>query len=217
MINYLLDAVDRLTQRHITRVVQSNPQGITCTSEVDHDPLLIQLRAAVAGGIGSHAGSSSARERIPFDANALRLFDEIADQVNLWYRALAGHVEERTLQDRMRDWYIDFENRRRAGKVSDVVEHDTLKLVEGWARQIEEMFDPPTKIELVGSCPMCGERYAHDPKSGDRITAIVIEYRNLGVETLDKATGLCRFCLAVWRGPIGLRELRWAVDNPPAA
>lgn len=266
--NYLLDAIDKLTRNHITRVVQTNPQGITCTSTVDHDPLLQQLRDAVVGGIGSKGAGSDGSARIPFDAGALALFDSIAKTINAWYAELPNHVEERYLWDRLRDWYVDFENRRRAGKVSDSAEQITLKLVEGWARSIEAMFDPPITLELTkehrvpimlpkykrrvidgevvkepvlnadgepvmvqkrdkdgapmtrlvktepAMCPICGERYAHDPKTGDQITAIILEYRNIGTETLDKATGLCRFCTTVWRGRSGMRELRWAIDNP---
>ena len=214
--NYLLDAIDKLTRNHITRVVQTNPQGITCTSTVDHDPLLMQLRDAVAGGIGSKGAGSDGSARIPFDAGALQLFDGIAKKVNAWYLELPGAIEERYLWDRLRDWYIDFENRRRAGKISDTLEHDTLKLIEGWARSIEVYFDPPISLEITGPCPMCGERWAFDPKTGDQITAIILEYRNIGTETLDKATGLCRFCTTVWRGRSGMRELRWAIDNPMA-
>ena len=269
--NYLLDAIDKLTRNHITRVVQTNAQGITCTSAVDHDPLLLQLRDAVVGGIGSKGSGSDGSARIPFDAGALHLFDGIAKNVNAWYLDLPGAVEERYLWDRLRDWYIDFENRRCAGKISDTLEHDTVRLIEGWSRSIEAMFDPPITLELTyehrvpimvpkyrrrvidgevvnepildengnpmtyqkrdkngermtrliktepAQCPICGERYAHDPKTGDQITAIILEYRNIGTETLDKATGLCRFCTTVWRGRTGLRELRWAIDNPTEA
>lgn len=212
--NYLLDAVDKLTLKDTSRVMQANEAGISCVSEVVHEPLLIQLREAVVGGIGKHAGSSAARERLPFDAGALRLFDDIVKQVNAWYLTTPKPVEERHLEDRLRDWYQDFENRRRAGRVSEAAEADAIRIVEGWQRSIEAMFDPPVRLELTTECPLCGERFAHDKATGDRVTAIIIEYRNIGAETLDKATGLCRFCAAVWRGRSELRELRWAVDHP---
>jgi hypothetical protein len=233
--NWLLDAIDKLTLNHFTKVLQER-NGISCISDVDHEPLLRQLRDAVGSSTGSKGAASDGSARIPFNPTALALFDDIADRINAWYRELPAAVEERYIWDRLRDWYTDFENRRRAGKVTDTTEHVTLKLVEGWVRSIEAMFDPPTTLELTeqilhptktdtdgkpavighrpAGCPMCGERYAHDPRTGDQITAIIIEYRNIGAETLDKATGLCRFCTTVWRGRTGLRELRWAVDHP---
>lgn len=211
--NYLLDAVQKLTQPHTTKVPQANEAGIGCISDVIHDPLLLQLRDSVAGGTGKHAGSSPARERIPFDAGALELFDTIAKQINAWYLELPGAREDRYVHDRLTDWYGDYENRRRAGKTTDTADRDTVKLVEGWARSIEAMFDPPQRIEITTGCPMCGARYAFDPRNGDQMTAIVIEYRELGELTLDRATGMCRSCETVWRGRHGVRELRWLIDQ----
>lgn len=213
--NYLLDAVDKLTKPHTTRVMQEK-NGITCISPVDHEPLLLQLRNAVAGGIGAHEGSSSsARERIPFDAGAQALFDSIAKQINAWYITLPNAREERHIHDRLRDWYIDHANRLRAGKITDESDHATTKLVEGWAHAVEAMFDPPRTVEIPGACPECGGAFAIDVKTGDRITALVVEYRNQGQETMEKAEGHCRSCEASWRGSSGMRAMRWGIDNPP--
>jgi hypothetical protein len=237
--NYLLDAVDRLTLKHVTRVLQTkkvdhtDEEGnvidsidVACISDVDHDPLLQQLRDAVAGGTSGHWSSSQARERIPLNSGAMEMFDAIARKINIWYLAVPNPREDRYIWDRLRDWYIDYENRRRAGKVTETVEISTLKLVEGWARNIEAMFDPPTVFEITEvvdregvkrnapvACPICGNPKAYDPRNGDLIAALVIEYRNLGVDTIDKATGLCRSCETVWRGGSGIRELRWAIDH----
>jgi len=275
--NYLLDAVDKLTLKHISKVAQTNDAGISCISEVEHQPLLLQLRDAVVGGIGSKGGSSDGSARIPFDAGALALFDSIVARVNAWYLTLPDAREERSIDGRLRDWYLDFANRMRAGDVSDAEEKITLRIIEGWERAIVAMFDPPTTLELTeehwepvmkaktrvrvihgervrepvmdelgqpvmiqktrtqitdgkreivplrrlvrtepAACPDCGERYAHDPRTGDQITAIIIEYRNIGEETLDQAIGHCRFCGQVWRGRSGMRALRWSVDHPDA-
>lgn len=219
--NYLLDAIQKLTSPHKTKVMQSKvveDHEVPYVTEVFHDPLLVTLRDAVVGGIGAHAGSSSARERIPFDAGALALFDEISSQVNRWYRELDTFHFHEYIHDRLAAWYVDYENRRRAGKVSDADETITTNLVEGWARRIEAMFDPPKTIELTADdapvpCPVCGGQYAIDPRSGDRMTALVIEYREVGQDTMDQATGLCRSCSAVWRGSSGVRHLRWLVDE----
>lgn len=231
MNNYLLDAVDKLTLNHFTKVPMTKTVGprdelgelldptnsidIACISDVDHEPLLLQLRDAVAGGIGSKGGSSDGSARIPFDPGALALFDSIGATVNAWYRTVPDHREERNLTGRLRDWYVDHSNRARAGKIDEITERAALKTLEGWVRSIEAMFDPPETQEVTDPCPACGGRYAIDPKTGDRITALILEFRNLGNETLDKTTGLCRSCLTVWRGGHGMREMRWAIDNEP--
>lgn len=229
--NYLLDAIQKLTTVHKSKVMQSrtlenrNLDGevvatheVTYVTDVFHDPLLVTLRDAIVGGIGSHVGSSPARERIPLDPGALALFDEISAHINRWYRALDAFRFHEHIHDRLAAWYIDFENRRRAGIISDADETITTNLVEGWARRIEAMFDPPKTIELTSGdapvpCPVCGGQYAIDPRSGDRMTALVIEYREVGQDTMDQATGLCRSCSAVWRGSTGVRQLRWLVDE----
>lgn len=211
-VNRLLEAVTKLTTPHKSRIMQSNAAGISCISEVEHEPLLIQLRDAVAGGTSRHAGASLGSERIPLDPAALELFDRIVAQINAWYLQLPNVREERYIHDRLTDWYVDFENRRRAGTIPDSEERETIRLVAGWAHTVEGMFDPPVTLELTAQCPVCGERYAHNPKTGDQIAAIVIEYRNIGTETLDEATGLCRFCAAVWRGRTALRQLRFEID-----
>ncbi|MCU1441120.1 MAG: hypothetical protein JWP85_2117 [Rhodoglobus sp.] len=232
--NYLLTAVDKLSQKHLTRVMQSktvehrDAEGelldtieVACVSVIDHDPLLIQLRDAIGSSTGSKGASSDGAARIPFNPAAQALFDPIARQINAWYIVLPNAREERHIHDRLRDWFTDFENRRRAGKLHATEENDTTRMVEGWVRSIEAMFDPPnvfevTDDEVPAPCPLCGGRYAIDERTGDRITALIIEYRNLGAETMEHATGLCRSCYTVWEGSSGLRNMRWAIENEPA-
>lgn len=236
--NYLLLAVDKLTKPHTSKVLQSktveqrDAEGevvasidIACVSVVDHEPLLLRLRDAVVGGIGSKGGSSDGSARIPFDPGAQALFDRIAQQINAWYIELPNAREDRTITSRLRDWFIAFENRRRAGQTLSDEEESTLRLVEGWVRAIETMFDPPTMLEITedvygappqaAACPVCGGRYAIDESSADRIIALVVEFRDLGIETLEKSTGLCRSCGFVWRGSSGLREMRYALEQRP--
>lgn len=238
--NYLLAAVDKLTLQHPSRVVQSrtleivDAEGevtrsmeVSCVSVVDHDPLLLQLRGAVMSSTGSKGASSDGSARIPLNPTADALFVAIARQINAWYRRLPNAREERHIHERLRDWYIDFENRRRAGKLSEVEDLAASKVVEGWARSIEAMFDPPTVLEITEEgragvaqptpCPVCGGRYAIDVRNGDRVTALIVEYRNLGLDTMEHATGLCRSCEEVWHGSGGLRAMRWAIDHtePP--
>ena len=265
--NFMLEAIEKLTIPHATRVLQTNDAGISCISDVNHDPLLVTLRDAVAGGTSAHNNSTMGSERIPLNPGAMELFDAIARQVNVWYLAINEPREHLHIHTRLGRWYLNFEDRRRKAKLTASEEHDALKLVEGWARSIEAMFDPPSVLELTqeyrepvmvpktrvrvvdgervkepvtdaagdvvmvpkldrlkqpllrlvktepAACPNCGERYAHDPKSGDQISALILEYRELGPETFDHATGLCRFCSEVWRGGSRVRELRWLIDH----
>lgn len=223
----LLTAVDALTLPSVVKVKQSDGDR-EWTTDCRQDALLIQLRDAVAGGIGSHAGSSLARERIPVNADALELFQSIAADVSKWYLTVPGRRGGLVLTDRLRGWYVHHANEVRAGKVSQFTDLEVTRKVEGWVSKIRGTFDPPIRLELTEvidgrmvpvACPAadCGERFAFDRRTGDQVIALVVEYRELGVETLDQAVASCRACGGEWRGRAALRGLRWLLDEREAA
>lgn len=223
----LLTAVDALTLPSVVKVKQSDGDR-EWTTDCRQDALLIQLRDAVAGGIGSHAGASAARERMPIDAGALELFQSIASDVSKWYLEVPGRREHLLVTDRLRGWYVHHANEVRAGKVSPFTDLEVTRKVEGWVSKIRGTFDPPIRLELTEviegrmvpvACPAtdCGERFAFDRRTGDQVIALVVEYRELGVETLDQAVASCRACGGEWRGRAALRGLRWLLDEREAA
>lgn len=217
------EAVDALTLPRRVKIMQANETDSWVT-EVTHDALLIQLRDAVVGGISKHAGSSPGNERIPFDSGALELFDGIANTVNAWYIAVPVPRQHLLITDRLRAWYVHHANLLRAGKVSQEVDRATTNTLAGWVVEIESKFDPPITLELLhkvgnrtvpANCPIesCGAQWALNPSSGDRMVALVVEYREIGAETLDQAVGKCRACGAEWQGRFALRSLRYQLDQ----
>ena len=219
----LLTAVDALTLPSVVKVKQSDSDR-EWTTECRQVPLLVQLEAAVAGGIGSHAGSSPARERMPIDAGALELMGQIEGVVSGWYWSVPNVRLKVDLSTRLRVWYVHHANQVRAGKIGAADDVKTTRMVEGWVSKIRGTFDPVIRLdfyELVDGKPMpvacpieeCGARYAFDPKTGDRIIAVVLEYRDLGAETIDKAVGRCRACEHEWAGGYGVRELAYYLDS----
>ena len=224
------EAVDALSLPRIAKVIQSNEDEQWVT-ELRHEPLLIQLRDAVVGGVGKHAGSSPGNERIPFDSSALELFDHISKTINGWYLAVPVPRTHMVISDRLRAWYVHHANLVRGGRVSREVDDEATRTLNGWVTQITAKFDPPTILELrhlvtVGKrqvhkpaqCPMeaCGAEWAMNPATGERITALVVEYREIGAETLDEAVGICRSCGTEWRGRFALRSLRYQLDQQHA-
>ena len=200
----LLDAVDALTLPTTARI----DQGLDRKTVIKHAPLLDQLEAAVAGNTGSHEGSSKTLERIPIDPGALELKGTISSTVMGWQLRLARRVRFETLAGQMRAWYGTY-----IGTVRS--EHTDLqyeRILTGWQRQITNMFDPPTRLEVTAPCPLCHVRVSVEAGTGNHVTAVVVEYREVGAATLDEATGLCRACGAVWKGRSALRELRWLIE-----
>ena len=200
----LLDAVDALTLPTTARV----DQGSGPPTVIKHAPLLDQLEAAVAGNTGSHEGSSKTLERIPIDPGALELKGTISSTVMGWQLRLSKRVRFDTLGGQMRAWHAAY-----IGTVRS--EHTDLqyeRILIGWQRQIGNMFDPPTRLEVTAPCPLCSVRRSMDELTGNEGSAVVVEYREVGEATLDEATGLCRACGAVWKGRSALRELRWLIE-----
>jgi len=200
----LLDAVDALTLPTTVRV----DQGLGHPTVIKHAPLLDQLEAGVAGGIGSHAGASPARERMPIDAGALQLVDDISSTVMGWKLRLSKGARFGSLSFRLRDWYVAYIGTVR----SEHSDREYERVLSGWQGQVSGMFDPPTRLEITAPCPLCAARFTVDALTGNSGAAVVVEYREVGAATLDEASGLCRACGAVWKGRSALRELRWLIE-----
>lgn len=272
--NYLLDAIDKLTKPHTTRIIQANDAGISCINIINHEPLLLRLRRSLVGGFSPHdAGSSSARERIPMNAGALAMFDEISLQINRWYLAAFETPEHIYVEQRLRRWYAQW-------ATSDPSEAELVRitrLVERWVDQISAFFDPHQTLELTvaireplwqvkktrqyvgmrdgkksyrvlplldadgepvlipktdpetgqqkyriikrlpATCPRCGEYVAYDPKTGDQIFALILQYREEGLGTIQHAMAECRFCEHHWTGGSGVRELSYTIEQEDEA
>lgn len=75
--------------------------------------------------------------------------------------------------------------------------------------------EPLTRVveRRPASCPECGENTALDPKTGDKILALILEYRDESVATVDNAKITCRFCETTWEGGSGCRAVSWEIDQ----
>lgn len=246
--NTLLNAVQRLTNAYYDRkiIIDDDPDHGTdrqVVASLKRDGLLKQLRTAIVGGIGSHEGAAPGRERIPFDTGAVELYDSIEKDITKRFVNLLQKPVFLELEKNLTEWYLEYTNQYRAGKISAKDYDHATATVESWCRKIEGHFDKPRQLEvtvhvwerdetgaivmediggrqkpkvakrLPAPCPVCGEAYARVPKTGDQVFALVLEYREIGPETIDKATGLCRFCEQVWKAGSGLRQLAWSVEQ----
>lgn len=201
----LLDAVDALTLPTTVKVIQGPGKPTVIT----HQPLLTQLQAAVAAGTDRSSNASPARERMPLNAEAMRIEGEVSGELTRWQLRQSGSIRFDTLAGRLRSWYAVY-----IGAVRS--EHTDLqyeRILTGWHKEIMAMFDPPTRLEITAPCPLCDARVWFEPQTGNQVTAVVVEYMEVGAATLEKASGLCRACGVVWKGSSALRELRWLIDG----
>lgn len=210
-------------------------------AKLKRDGLIKQLRNAVVGGIGSHEGAAAGRERIPFDTGALDLYHAMERDITERFVTLTRKPVYLELERTLREWRAAFEDGYAKKHVTDDTLHNAVHAMEGWARKIEAHFDKPKSLEVTiihkarpddapevkfedmlcptkehrhpAPCPVCGEPFAHNPKTGDKTFALLLEYRELGPDTMDSATGLCRFCDAVWKAGSGMRELAYEIEK----
>lgn len=213
--NPMLTAIERLTLPHRTLVAQQNDAGISCVSAVEHEPLLRMLKNAIGGNVGRYASAQQAREKTPMNVAAFEKFKAIGKFVHEWRARLepSRRPVYEELWTALGRWYIQFENERRKGRVSRDDEIATERIVYGWVREIDNMFDPPNVVEITKRCPLCFESWARD-EYGDMVTAVVIEYRNIGLDTLTHANGICRACDRIWHGISAIRWLSYELEHP---
>jgi hypothetical protein len=168
--NYLLDAVDALTLPRKVRFVQVNNAGISCVSEHQHESLIEWLRDAIAGNIGSHdGGSSDPTTRIPFDPNALALYERIEHKIGEWYVLRTGKPPGLLPEQNLREWYRHYaagEGRDRYHEaVLDALGVELTRQLSSWARQITAMSDPPKRLEVATKVQVP----VVNPRTGERL------------------------------------------------
>lgn len=145
------------------------------------DGLLEQLREAVFGG-ASGGGGAQGKAKLPLDATALDLLEEIDKQaaevlaaadprptpygttesyVRLWSALVTDETPVTvTARETVGD-HIDMGNQPRVFNAKR--ETTAYALVSGWVKQIEGFFAPATIVEPIpAACPVaeCGQRYA---------------------------------------------------------
>lgn len=161
--NPLLDAIDDLTIVHIITTPNipildgTGKQTGEKTHYEKHDGLIKQLREAIASDIGGTAAGKPSNERIPLDADALQKYEQIEKAIGEKYVALLKKVPGLYPEKNLREWYIEFTNQHRAGKLSDETYDDELKVMQSWVRIVTEKLSPPTILEIPNEqCPECG-------------------------------------------------------------
>lgn len=217
----LLDALDVLT---LPRRV-ANWQGMKLVHRTD-PPLLEVLEAAVGNSVGGSGGSGRpASERTPVDVAAVELHERITREARKWLAGLGGRAGRDVSPSQMlRSWYV----LHLAQPWGDVVEHDYKKALEGWAREILAVVDPPRRLELGKTgepipCPECGAEYVRngterldgsiDPNDETISRALAVYEKGL----LEECFAQCAVCLTRWDGEFGVRALAFDAEAIAAA
>lgn len=198
----LLEAVDELTLPRNVKIPTDD--GHTWATE---DPLLDQLVEAIASGLGSPSGGTTAPwARNLLDGDALYTAALITSQIGDWCR-MVGVVATRNAQVDLRAWYDAFAKTEGAAL-------DTFytNMLTKWAKQIKAMLNPPKTLEMTCACPECQETYWINIEGNPVPHPIALNYWANGVTIWADAKATCRACGKEWEGEWELRALRHDID-----
>lgn len=196
----LLWYVDRL-RKPIRDVVTTGD----VRQHTDRPGLLRQLADAVHGSFGSHAGGS-AFDRMPFNTDALELYERIESEITDLFVQTTGQVPYLELERNLTGWYVEHSRRFSKGLVSLADDDKALTRVRGWVEAVENFFNPPTRLEVVTvsggpeACPECGARFGLDPRTGDRSFALSVLYRRSVRGGFEGLRVVCGSCAREWVG-----------------
>lgn len=218
----LVNALTRVTPHRIT---VEGPDGGERAKFVSQAPLIGQLRVAKrpsmeaknGGGSGGGAGGSAA----PLSLDAHDLLEEIEEEATRqWWifksvtretgKPIPGHGQPRTQQLpvelRVQFWAA------RAHLIAGGVD-EAVKILRGWVRGIEALFDPVHRKELAGSCPECEARFVWVEKDGEkvRVPALTAAWSAGG-----GAIAYCAGCDMRWAG-FDMHALAAHVNPAPLA
>ena len=214
-IDDVLLVVEKLTASH-TSSFTVEVDGETKRMTVTHDPLLQQLRAAVISSMGARpVGGGLASERSVIDSDALEQYHKVQESIIGIYKEVTDAMPFETPEKTLRQWYIEFANRARSGKVSKDVVYKAHKKLSKIADGIEGKLNPPTVLEITSACPRCGIAYGKDDHGIYR-HAVVVESRVYDNKSLEHTKARCVACGAVWIHARGMRQLRWEIDEAEA-
>lgn len=221
-IYQLMRVVDMLSQEHTVIVEDKDHRFLGHRQET---ALLVKLRASVQSNVGGNGGDGKpGRERVPIDVSAQDLYNRIDADIREWYGRETDYAEHGRPAPwvLLRQWYIRYINRYRAGDISDSTMWAIVRTAESWVQQIRDKLDPPTKIEITAPCPVCGKEWVNvglklpDGTDDPEDTEMVHVLNAVERENIEDSYALCHACGEVWRGVGRMRQLRIAIDDAEA-
>lgn len=187
--------VDRLCRPYTVPYLQGDGVGPSRIGEARHDGMIEQVRLAVVGSFGAHEGASKAQgsERLPFNADAEALYATMRRLAEARLAEFAVATFDRP-EDNLEAWEVHLQAARVSGNATEREYEAGVRLLAGWVQQVEQMFDPWSTREFHDPCPVCHERYAYDPGTGNRVRAFVMQYRLRADGGIEVGEVWCRFC-----------------------
>lgn len=199
----------RAVQAAVRTLTQSTSHEIQ-GQVVREQALLTRLMVGVNASVGrTQGGATIPSERNALNLGAFQVYEDITGQIASMLDTATGQVADRDPRVALLRWYDAFELAWHRGqlvqKQLDVAAHR----LESFAKRIQDLFDPATPGELIGSCPRCGEAHWFIDSKGTKTTALYSLRRPGSVEVR------CHWCPAHWEGEPGLLALSLEMSDTP--
>jgi hypothetical protein len=199
--------VDRLARHHQAPVMYEE-EGKPIARTAWKEPLLAELRAAIHSSTGqTHSGHSAVNERSVLNVQAFTLYEDIAGRIASMYASTTNARPDPTPETNLTDWFDAFAAARAAGENVETQGALAWERLTKMVDRIADMFDPPVTKEILGACPVCGDRYAPNHVDDTRVSAVYAQYRRGG-----HVQAQCRSCGADWYGESRLVELARGIE-----
>lgn len=212
----ILGVVDQLTLRHQSKITVPLDGGGERVMAMMYDPLLQQLRDSIVSSSGAGPGGGALpSERNVLNTDSMELYETISEAITKLYGQVTDAKPFKTPEQNLRQWYIQFSNNVRHGKVANDLVYKKLRNLYAFRAQIENRLNPPSIIEITSPCPRCEAMYGQD-EHGIYRHAVIVESRIDLYRSLDHTRARCVACGAVWIHGRGMRQLRWEIDQAGA-
>lgn len=171
---------------------------------IDHEPRLNMLRGMIGSNSGgTTAGGSLASTRNLVNVPALDLWQRIDEQTRASLEQ-HGTRPKRELIEAVDQLGQVADTLRNTNAMTEQEHSRLIRRVEGWRAQIENLYDPPTRKEIRGTCPNCGTDRVQTP-NGE--TTAIYAYYWRGQEPAAE----CQACPKTWQGERALLELGFSI------
>lgn len=223
----LLDVIDRLTIEHPYRAIIDGR-----SRWVRRDPLIGQLREAIASSLTGGNGTKAQASPVPYDTDAAEQYDMLEGIILTSLRdILPDRVPELLPEQNLRAWYAAA---RPVLEADPEAQRLWFAQWSGWEHRIIAKLEVPIVLELIDmatrkpfECPECGMGWfeqilnsgpipgSRPPKrwyDREKRVALTAMYRPDGRGGLERSAVECGCC--GWRvtGSAGVRGFAWELE-----
>lgn len=166
---------------------------------VTTEPLLTELRNGIRPDQGGTGNGRAAGWRLPFDADAFTLYEDITGQIASMYHTATDLPADGTPEQLLLEWFHEFDHIHRTEGLSTAQLAIHRTRIARWRHRIEDHFAPPRVFEYP-LCPKCGYTHVDVVEDGDLVRMKCVRAISWPDRPHRDPIAECRNCGARWVG-----------------